>query len=80
MSFPKEFLRPVQIWCHDGYDEHSPQVGGGDWNAWFHRFVEGTESHQNPKPAAMAVIEKKCGEVVLLPMSKYDIKFTDRGS
>ena len=84
MSFPKEYfsrvLRPVEVQSKTGFDDFRDDArDDSPWNAWFHRFTEGT-NHSTPQPEAMAVIERDDGEVVLVPLCKYIIRFTDRGS
>ncbi len=78
MSFPKEFLRRVELQtksCYDDYRENSSD--DSPWKAWFHRFTEGT-NHYHPKPEAMAVVEVEDGEVRVVPLCKYSIRFLDR--
>ena len=79
MSLPKKFLRRVEVCCLGGYDDFHETGDDTPWNAWFHRFTEGT-NHYHPKPEAMAVVETEDGEVRMVPMGKYSIRFTDRGS
>ncbi len=71
------YKRPVMV-SGRGYDKHGP----GEWRARFHCFVDGMyaeeHSRQEAKPQAFAVVEREDGKVVMLPMSKYEIRFTDR--
>lgn len=79
MSLPKEFLRRVEVHSTCGYDDFHETGDDTPWKAWFHRFTEGT-NHYHPKPEAMAVVEREDGEVLVVPMCKYAIRFLDRGS
>ena len=79
MSFPKEFLRPVEVQSKTGFDDFHDDGDDSPWNAWFHRFTEGT-NRNHPKPEAMAIVEREDGEVLVVPLCKYIIRFTDRGS
>jgi len=79
MSLPKEFLRRVEVRALGGYDDFHIHGSDDPWPAWFHRFTEGS-NHYHPKPEAMAIVELECGEVRMVPMGKYSIRFMDRGS
>ena len=78
MSLPKEFLRRVQLQTKDCYDYYRDD-GSDDspWDAWFHRFSEGT-NNSHPKTEAMAIVEMEDGEVRVVPMCRYSMRFLDR--
>ena len=78
MSLPKEFMRPVVVHSTTGYDDFNTDGGDAPWKAWFHRFVDGADAHYCKKPIAWAVIERECGEIVLVPMKDYRLVFQDR--
>lgn len=78
MSLPKEFLRRVEVRAIFGYDDYCDDGKDDPWNAWFHRFTEGTSRNVDSQVGAHAVVEREDGEVLVVPMSKYSVRFLDR--